>query len=288
MVSKFEIFIDVFIGIFILVGLVTSVSIDIGNSYQEITGGILPTLLKCKDTDSGDHYKKGTCTDSKGSYTDYCSTGKWLVEYLCSPYNNCVKSNIQCDSGCSNGACVKPTTTTTSKTTTTIPKCTDSDSGDHYKKGTCTDSKGSYTDYCSTGQWLVEYFCSPYNDCRESRTQCSSGCSDGACVKPATITTTTTIPSPGSDICSSRKDCSSCTYWVYYAHCGWCKNLNQCKHGTQAGPDDGSCSGSDWIRYKNDCPISNSCYAAGGVCQSNCASNQENLGKMNCYIVCCR
>lgn len=201
MASKFEIFIDVFIGIFILTALIAPLSSDIGTNLQEVAGYIFgyPLRIGCGCV-GADLYHK---------FYGKCSSG-------------CVNAGMQClqDAQC------RP--------------------------------------------------CSMYGGCKSTTT--------------TTVKTTTTLPSPTSDICSSRADCSSCTYWVAYAKCGWCKNLGQCKKGTQMGPDDGSCSISDWIRYKNNCPQEEtpSCYSARGICQSSCTSNQENLGKLNCYVVCCR
>ncbi|MBI2041197.1 MAG: hypothetical protein HYT16_03790 [DPANN group archaeon] len=69
----------------------------------------------CTDTDGGsDTSKQGTCTDSKGSYTDVCrgaetGTGQLMYEQACSSYGNCTATQVDCaalNKACQNGACV--------------------------------------------------------------------------------------------------------------------------------------------------------------------------------------
>jgi len=92
-----------------------------------------------------------------------------------------------CDSNCGPvGKCVLISNTTT---------CTDSDNsgsgpGDslfsqsRYIKGQCSDSTGTYTDYCDQSN-VAEYFCvtGPLNQrgCGSDMGSCPYGCSDGAC-----------------------------------------------------------------------------------------------------------
>ena len=63
----------------------------------------------CTDTDGGKNiYQKGT-TGVITKYTDYCSSSTTLREYYCSGIY-LASAKFQCSYGCSNGACLKQTT----------------------------------------------------------------------------------------------------------------------------------------------------------------------------------
>ncbi len=126
-----------------------------------------PQPLSCKDSDGGsDLGTAGTCTDNKGSYGDYCwQANKGVAEQTCSPaYGNCTLTFTMCPAGttCQNGACVQK-------------QCTDTDGGVVGDvAGTCTDSAGSYTDWCSGGMaTLQEYYCDATdNTCKGKLVTC--------------------------------------------------------------------------------------------------------------------
>jgi len=62
----------------------------------------------CNDTDGGvNYYKKGTCEDDNGTYTDSCD-GNYTIEYKCSDRNWCVEERFFCPYGCQDGACKLP------------------------------------------------------------------------------------------------------------------------------------------------------------------------------------
>ncbi|MEK6952705.1 MAG: PEGA domain-containing protein [Nanoarchaeota archaeon] len=72
----------------------------------------------CSDSDGGiNYYVQGTTTSSNGtSLTDYC-TYLGLREHYCDTAKNVVGINYNCPNGCSSGACLVNTTTTTSTST---------------------------------------------------------------------------------------------------------------------------------------------------------------------------
>jgi hypothetical protein len=88
-------------------------------------------------------------------------------------------------------------------TTTTPRSCSDTDGGKVYTiKGTVSGyyigNPYSYTDYCTSGTALKEYYCSSRRQYSTSYT-CSGTtniCVDGACVQQTTTTTTTTTTMP--------------------------------------------------------------------------------------------
>lgn len=59
----------------------------------------------CRDSDSGlNTLRIGTCSDSKGTFTDYCSDKGHLVEYWCTSGTNLCQSSVY-GCACSNGVC---------------------------------------------------------------------------------------------------------------------------------------------------------------------------------------
>jgi hypothetical protein len=69
----------------------------------------------CNDTDNGDYYTQGTCTDtvfgSSGAGPDRCTFDGDLIEITCLPTSdNCFPEIITCPDGnaCVDGACPKP------------------------------------------------------------------------------------------------------------------------------------------------------------------------------------
>jgi hypothetical protein len=55
--------------------------------------------------------------------------------------------------------------------------------------------------------------------------------------------------------CTHHADCGSCVSDDTQpgGACGWCKSKGTCAHGTQSGPDDGSCTTGDWAWKVSEC-----------------------------------
>ena len=90
-------------------------NVGVGNGYAILKLIDLGSAkaATCSDTDDGDIYLKGNCTDrfyQSKPITDFCDFDT-LKEYACG-YDeiideiHCLKHNIKCVDGCSNGACV--------------------------------------------------------------------------------------------------------------------------------------------------------------------------------------
>lgn len=80
-------------------------------SLAVTTSSLGKTGATCTDSDSSDKLQRGTCTDSSGTYSDYC-TGNGICEYVCFG-NACVcTTSTSCPTGtsCQNGACGSTTT----------------------------------------------------------------------------------------------------------------------------------------------------------------------------------
>ena len=133
-------------------------------------------------------YKKGTRTVDGTTAVEYCAENGQLVETWCKG-NEGVTTMVVCPTNyqCSDGACVKATTSTAT--------CTDTDGGKNvYKKGKLEGyidgKKTSAEDGCSSTTQVVEYYC----DGSEIKSTNADGefcptnyqCSDGACVKSTT------------------------------------------------------------------------------------------------------
>jgi len=128
----------------------------------------------CQDSDDGkDKSVKGTVTAPGKSQTDECSGANAVKEYYCSG-NDAAYEEIQCGSGmqCVSGACVEA-------------PCSDSDGGKNASAaGTTKKGSDSYSDACSGGNGVKEYYCDA-NTVRYETVACQSGfsCQSGACVK---------------------------------------------------------------------------------------------------------
>ena len=133
------------------------------------------TATTCTDSDGANNFDvKGTCIDSKGSFTDYCSGGSQpVIDFYC--------SNGACNVATSASNCIDGAISTT---TTTSTFCIDSDSSSSTTKGTCTDSFGTYTDFCDPDETIRDYYCGG-----SGRLKCVAGgmkllgqdpCTDGA------------------------------------------------------------------------------------------------------------
>ncbi len=142
-----------------------------------------PTYTTCTDSDGGtDFTKKGTCTDSTGTYADYCNGGT-------SPITDVYCSNGFCKEAYLSGICVDGASVPISPTYTT---CTDIDGQNHYVKGTCTDSTGTYTDFCAAdagiGKYIREYYCTTSKGPCVAGGQSGAKCADGALIGDSTQT----------------------------------------------------------------------------------------------------
>jgi len=66
-------------------------------------------------------------------------------------------------------------------TSTMTQGCIDNDGLNYNMKGVVTAYGGTLTDFCSTANKVVEYYCS--NDVPQIKVvECAHGCSDGACI----------------------------------------------------------------------------------------------------------
>lgn len=72
----------------------------------------------------------------------------------------------------------------------------------------------------------------------------------GLAVQGPGVASATPAPTTTPDPCTGFTTCGTCQP---SDSCGWCKNLNQCKHGPSSGPDDGSCSGANWAWLTGSC-----------------------------------
>lgn len=89
-------------------------------------------------------------------------------------------------------------------------ECTDSDNGKNiYVRGTCIDSNSKDTDYC-IGSTLAEYYCEN-NECKEELINCSSGCTEGACISEKCI--------KGDATHNGKIDCTD-AHWILDMYVG--------------------------------------------------------------------
>jgi len=117
----------------------------------------------CEESNIGDLYIKGNCTDKNSTYEDYCLNNS-VIEFFCRN-NVCTEVEYRCKYGCVNGSC--------------IALCEDSDGGINEKeKGIVIYGGDSYTDYCREN-WLAEYYCD--GSVKNKGILCEK-CSDGRCV----------------------------------------------------------------------------------------------------------
>ncbi|MBN1502420.1 hypothetical protein JW930_02665 [Candidatus Woesearchaeota archaeon] len=152
----------------------------------------------CYDSDELDlftfGYVKGIEEGNPFYYEDYCRNISVIVEYFCDKQGHWGDMRSLCQNGCSNGACVAATTTTT------LPAaCVDTDGGKNFDvKGTCTDGTFTFTDSCNPNVFgrVNEAYCNDLDKCSFGAFDnvCPNGCYDGQCVPTNTTTTTTTIP----------------------------------------------------------------------------------------------
>jgi len=145
----------------------------------------------CIDSDGNEHiFKKGTCTDNTGSYTDECTTiyGGRIHEYYCGEQGLCaLEFYPPCPEGyiCQDGACIQESG----------GKCTDSDGENYYVKGEVIGHWGcpeegkpivTEIDTCEDENTLLEFICNDPGGCDNilgSEVNCIFGCKDGACIK---------------------------------------------------------------------------------------------------------
>lgn len=158
--------------------------------------------------------------------TDSCINSEVLEEFFCKVDDLGVEGNtITCENGCSNGACLYPSSTV---------NCTDGDGGLNYY----VSSEVIYTD--ELGQHILSDGCKPENTkivyesiCNENgfgqsiEFECSVGCQEGACVgNPGNVTNITCVDSDGG-----------LNYFTY----GEAKGINE--NGIYTGGDFDVCTG---------------------------------------------
>jgi len=140
---------------------------------------------------SGECTKKPACVDNDGGNVtliassatsatttkyDSCNGTDYVLEAYCDDNEDAVYANIYCGSGstCSAGSCLL----------LAMALCSDPDGTyDTGTKSTVTDSVGSYTDTCTPGGWVRDYFCVNSTHASYYDIQCPPGqlCSNGVC-----------------------------------------------------------------------------------------------------------
>ena len=115
------------------------------------------------------------------THNDYCITETKLSEASCDEKGKLKSSEIICQKGCKDGACIKEEKK--------VNKCIDSDNGKDYfvaGKLSGTDIYGNVIDqldHCAgDGTGVNEYYCTETGFTYETY-QCPKGCKDGICVK---------------------------------------------------------------------------------------------------------
>lgn len=140
---------------------------------------------KCIDSDGGrDYYVKGAVNSTSVPMLQYdtCGAidGQKLHELYCNGSNVQVQPFIDCQYGCSDGACLRA-----------APQCYDSDPQDNlYTKGYATINNGKTMIYDQCGYeqgyvsdtMLIQSYCDGYRLRVNESYNCQYGCSDGACV----------------------------------------------------------------------------------------------------------
>lgn len=117
----------------------------------------------CTDPDGKNPYKKTTVTDGNGgSFTDFCSLNNQLTEYSCTAQGYVTQETVNCNSGCSDGMCLKPASCI--KTGITAK--------DQYDN--------VFTDTCVSNSQVKEYYCE-FNLVKNRTKDCDYGCSNGVC-----------------------------------------------------------------------------------------------------------
>lgn len=192
----------------------------------------------CVDSDNGIYpYTKGFTANnwqngSSANISDEC-VGNYIYERYCSGIY-IYDEVIECENGCSNGACINETTT-----------CTDSDGGiDYYVKGNVTGitkdgdayeredvcQKDLYPDNPNLLNTIEERYCS-VGTFGTYHYVCPNGCQDGVCVSGATVCSDGT--SYGQCSTTKPKYCANGTFVDNCEICG-CDN-GSCQSGSCVG-----------------------------------------------------
>lgn len=192
-----------------------------------------PSLLSVSDSDNGWSLgTQGACTDSAGSYTDFCSSLTTITEYRVYG-GRCIGGVYDCTlygyKSCQAGTCTQETVS--SLDISNNVNCSDSDGGiNFFIKGKCTDYGGVYYDSydsCAGTNVVNEYYCNVNNRCALVQQDCrllnaSDGfCSDGVCKYAPWINPPEVKGVPGGGGSCSGSSSSFGNYQACIENCGW-------------------------------------------------------------------
>ena len=214
-------------------------------------------------------YFNKKCTDVVGCFNGVKDGSESYIDCggtcaaKCNVGNTC-NANSDCVSGtsCKNGVCSNPPQT-----------CTDSDGGSNsLVRGTVTitasNGTTTYTDICSTGTSVYEYFCSG-NAVSSGSVSCAAGysCSNGACV--------------AAPACTQSNYCVGSDLYVIYSNCSSSFVLS-CANGCNNSTNycNNTCTDSDGgnnIYVKGTASTGSStatdfCYSTNSVTEYYCSS----------------
>ncbi len=259
-----------------------------------------PQDTSCRESDSGrDYYVRGNATGNySGNFMtqyDACDTTytNLLYEYYCTGEGNRMdREDKNCDYGCSNGACIRPS-------------CSDSDGANYFVAGSVAFAGQTYGDYCQDSSTLVEYKCGPNGYVSEPYA-CAYGCDANACrSQPApmqcsdtdngqnyTQTGTVVGPSVTGGAASSYTDSCTDGYNVreYYCAGGLVANVmyyctSPCVNGACSGsppsnPPPQTCSDSDGGKNYN---VKGTVDSGGFLISDYCDTTNGKLREYYCF-----
>lgn len=117
--------------------------------------------------------------------------------------------------------------------------------------GACVGTAGGICGWCGDSDTCMEG-----DMTGPSMGMCASGWEFGASADCSTA------PDP----CTMHMDCGDCTR-DGTNRCGWCSNTNSCSRGAASGPDNGACSGADWLWLPSEC--------SGMMMMNDCSVNTD-------------
>lgn len=177
----------VFLGLFLVVIMLTSVSFVSANLFDWVTGRV--TTPRCTETDGGNKQDVAGVTkyvgrfSSETYYVDYCNEDdKILREYYCNAQDKAANIEVACKFGCEakdvNGR-------TAYQCKVPEPACTDSDASSEDPTlvfGYATNELGEKKEDSCSSNTLIEYSCTSDNKIVLNNVACSYKCNGGKCI----------------------------------------------------------------------------------------------------------
>ncbi len=106
-------------------------------------------------------------------------------------------------------------------------------------------------------------------------------CGDGVCSSPRETCANCPADCHACDPCATHTTCGLCTA---ASACGWCTNTRECLTGTNSGPDNRACSGTQWAWQTSQCTGTDPCrvFTDCGTCTAQptcgwCANSSHCL-----------